>query len=297
MDKKIFSTLLALSNIIKDSTTNNVDFIRYKYQEDNSNFDETFETALKLQLIQQVEGYVTLQNQQNSQEKVIKESLSRELLSNEDVQNFFRTFHLDSDSGKYVARLSESELILYSNIRKILVDIDLISIEDNYYVAQNLDFVNRKTYSIEQLTGDLRKKEQIGKDAELLVLEFEKAKIKKYSNLRNIIIEHTSQIDVSAGYDIKSFNEECAEIYYEPKYIEVKAVGKNDCFYWSRNEILVAKLLEEKYFLYLVRIDNNSVLSLENLQIINNPYKRIFMNDVWIKECESYKIVKGQLDE
>jgi hypothetical protein len=94
---------------------------------------------------------------------------------------------------------------------------------------------------------------------------------------------------VNAGYDIKSFEISSQETNYIPRYIEVKAVSIIDYqFYWSRNEFEKSEILRQNYYLYLLPVKDKNNFDIENLKIINDPYKNILNNkDRWIKTVES----------
>ena len=66
-------------------------------------------------------------------------------------------------------------------------------------------------------------------------------------------IEHTALRDVSAGYDIKSFDGKLGEDENPiQRYIEVKAVSSQDYgFNWTRNEIEKSEYYNQDYYLYL----------------------------------------------
>lgn len=184
-----------------------------------------------------------------------------------------------------------------STIRNMLISQGFFFIlrnvqETKFYVSPKYDTLvakycktQRKLLSLEQLKKQLENNEIAGEKAELFVLEYEK---KRLGNPKNSLVKRISEIDVSAGYDIVSFNSECSEI--PDRYIEVKAVSTSG-FYWSKNEYEVAKLFGEKYFIYLVslsHIDDEGYVP----EIIINPAVTIMNNGDWIVEPQSYHISK-----
>jgi len=109
-----------------------------------------------------------------------------------------------------------------------------------------------------------QKKEEIGRAAELRIIEYERERLCQLPDLAKNIV-HTADRDVTAGYDIKSFetrsNEDGNSI---SRFIEVKAVSLLDYrFYWTRNEIEKSKYYQDKYFLYLLPIAKKTNLILE----------------------------------
>ena len=99
-----------------------------------------------------------------------------------------------------------------------------------------------------------------------------------------------SLVDVGAGYDILSYENDLSKTY--DRFIEVKSFHGKEHFYWSINEKNTSELLGEKYFLYLVDLDEYK----ENPNnytpyIIQNPYKLIY-NGEWVIEPTNFYIYK-----
>lgn len=135
------------------------------------------------------------------------------------------------------------------------------------------------TISLDEFKKSLAAKEELGTKAELFVIDYEKTK------LPNKNIEHISPIDVTAGYDIKSYTHVDAPIY--DKFIEVKCITERERFFWSKNEIEIAKLLGDNYYLYLVNSSFNS-----NPLEIKNPYKTVYLNNKlnYVEELISFDV-------
>ncbi|MGI6588950.1 MAG: DUF3883 domain-containing protein [Peptococcia bacterium] len=106
-----------------------------------------------------------------------------------------------------------------------------------------------KTMSPDELEKILKRQKEVGYIAEMLVIEYETEKLRKCGKgyLVNSI-DWVSQRDCTAGYDIRSFNENGDVIY-----IEVKGTS-GDCnqFEITKNELEKAKQLKETYFIYRV---------------------------------------------
>lgn len=98
--------------------------------------------------------------------------------------------------------------------------------------------------------ADYRRRKEIGEKGELYVLEMEKQWLKKH-NMTELVtrVQHTSQEDDGAGYDIES-----VELDGTPKYIEVKSTvsvpGKAN-FYLTENELKTARE-KDNYYIYVV---------------------------------------------
>ena len=134
----------------------------------------------------------------------------------------------------------------------------------DYTIAKQL--LNRplKKLTLKQFKKIQKQKELMGELAEDFVL---KSEIKKLKNF-NMYPKKISHVNVSAGYDIVSYDTNGKEIF-----IEVKGFQKNYSFHWSENEINVSKDLSDKYYIYCVRFENNSPF--EIYKRIQNPYKKI----------------------
>ena len=133
--------------------------------------------------------------------------------------------------------------------------------------------------SLDELEKRLFHEKELGLQAEEYVLDFERKRIAAWGLNKEPI--QVSLIDVSAGFDILSYDR-----YGNEKYIEVKSCDVNYKFYISRNEISIAKQYKEKYWLYLYNRFNNTI------DEIFNPYEEIFngKSENWIVETEKFKV-------
>ncbi len=122
---------------------------------------------------------------------------------------------------------------------------------------------------------------QLGHEAELAVLEWEKRRVGGDAAER---VRHIAAENPVACYDIQSLtmesDGEC------PRFIEVKAVSQGTHeFHWSAAEIEAAQILGDRYFLYLAPVLAARRFDLDNLQIIQNPFVTIYQNPaLWLKE-------------
>lgn len=120
-----------------------------------------------------------------------------------------------------------------------------------------------------ELKASLKAKEAAGERAEEYVLAVERSRLIGHKNIawvRRISIEN-----VSAGYDIRSY--ESLQSIICDRFIEVKGFSQGCDFYWSANEIEIAKKAGDKYFLCLVdlaKIDDEGYRP----QYIRDPYAK-----------------------
>lgn len=141
----------------------------------------------------------------------------------------------------------------------------------------------RKQLSLDQLKKQLEINELAGEKAEIFAFEFEKKRLGQplCEKVRRI-----SEIDVTAGYDIISFDSN--QSLNLDRFIEVKAIS-NASFFWSKNEYEIAKLKGSTYYLYLVdltRIDEKNY----SPQIVQNPAVNIMNTDEWFVESQTYYV-------
>lgn len=149
----------------------------------------------------------------------------------------------------------------------------------------------RRKMSLETLKKQLELQEIQGEAAEVFVVGYEK--IRLFSTGLAEKVKRISGIDVSAGYDIVSY-EEGTSVQYD-RYIEVKSFLGQHHFYWSKNEIEVATLYGDKYYLYLIDAEKSA----ENgyiPTIIRNPAKVVIESDGWLMQPTSYLVLPTGAD-
>ena len=174
----------------------------------------------------------------------------------------------------------------FTALRDVLINFNyLIKRQDTIFYLLNDDFRKellsylsppkaRKTKRTQKdIERDLENKKIAGEKAEKWVLNFEKRKFKnKISSDIHKLIQRISQENANAGYDIESIQSETSS--QVDKFIEVKSCSQK-IFYLTSNEIIVARDLGPKYFIYLVessKMDNPDYQPI----IIKNPAQKIF---------------------
>lgn len=116
---------------------------------------------------------------------------------------------------------------------------------------------------------------EIGSIAEEFVINYEKKRLCNCGrNDLSSSVVRISKVNVSAGYDILSFN--CDSLVLNPnRFIEVKGTSANEIgFLISKNELNKAKELQNNYWIYCVL--NAKQESLRKIKTIKNPYKAFF---------------------
>ena len=186
----------------------------------------------------------------------------------------------------------------YANVRQFLLDFDFLQPHPDRHIRKfiiNSSFrkifeinvlpeIRKRKVGIEELEKQLSIKQIHGEEAEIFVMEFEERRL-----LPDKQPERISLYSVNAGYDIVSFNDKSSA---DPdRFIEVKSYTGKPRFYWSRNEVDVAKVKKDSYFLYLVdrsRLKSDGYTPI----IIQNPYKNLIAKSSkkWSREIDGYRI-------
>ena len=176
-------------------------------------------------------------------------------------------------------------LLLELNVIRCLSDgsYEIISLIDR--AIEDYSRTKKKSTSEVELLENLEKQRELGAKGEEFVLNFEKKRI------TNPILQNTinriSIIDVSAGFDIVSYNNDGSTKF--DRFIEVKTYVGNPHFYWSKNEIEKARLMGDAYYIYLVnggKIDQPGYKP----QCISNPIKNIIQTTEWMKTSQSFLV-------
>lgn len=189
--------------------------------------------------------------------------------------------HYDDKRNQFYILSSDVEL-KYMGMMMLLLQLnEFHQIDNRYYLSEattNQIIKSSKSINIKELEKKLAKNRQLGEEAELFVLEYEKKKLKSADI--NKLPKRISEIDVSAGYDIASY---LFDNSVPNKFIEVKNCDSSLSFYISKNELDVAKDKAENYFLYLYNRITKEIIE------IQNPFNHLFKSDDWVYEIQELK--------
>ncbi|MCG2811769.1 MAG: DUF3883 domain-containing protein [Candidatus Aminicenantes bacterium] len=210
----------------------------------------------------------------------------------------------DADSGRYYVKESLIPLRFFG-IKNLLISIglferDFLLRSNNLLVSQisselfqifvvdslkEEQLTSKRKIALSELKIQLSRQEECGEKAEIFVLKFEQQRLQGHPSVSSI--RRVSEDHANAGFDIESFNDK--KSVFVDRYIEVKSFSVNVAFYWSRHEIQIAKELMDKYFLYLVDRDK-FLLTGYVPRMFQNPYQKIFENEFWKKEPETWLV-------
>ena len=135
--------------------------------------------------------------------------------------------------------------------------------------------------SLEELLKLQEKQRQLGELAERFVINYEQQRISSTDKVYWI-----SPIDTGRGFDILSYDD---KNFVNERFIEVKSYSneRKAGFFWSENEMRIAKENSEVYYLYLV---DRSKMNIEGYEpeIIKNPYSFFFEENNWHRSCSNW---------
>ncbi|MDB5163982.1 MAG: hypothetical protein JWS12_600 [Candidatus Saccharibacteria bacterium] len=276
-----------------------VEFIRNRYEKYAKNFDEALEFLVALKLVRQKDNSVIVSRRlrkiehPTTLEQVIKDALIRSHTFT-DVHQLILKFQPEGIG--FVYSPSRSERFAESHIRNLLISLGIVRYErdadvyildsHDYEVVFSLAGSSHKKLSLKALHAIQTRNEKIGGMAEEIVLGFEKERLIDHPDLANRIA-YTAELDVTAGYDIESFE---ASTDITKRFIEVKAVSPYDFgFEWSIGEVRAAKYLQKQYFLYLLPVING-IPSIKDAVVIQNPAEKLADRKKWDMRVSGYSV-------
>ncbi len=229
--------------------------------------------------------------------------LFKTLSQTEEGRHFFNENNLkfNGELNQYYVQSHMISFELYP-IRNLLLRMSFLqpdsNIKDHLFVAPAFTGFFKETiadslvfklpkhrFTLEQLKSSLLRRDEVGQDGEMAVIQYEQGRLKGHLQLSQI--RQISEEYVNAGYDIVSFDN--IDSFINDRFIEVKTYTHEIAFYWSKQEVEVARRLQNKYWLYLVDSKRMNIAGYVP-KMIQDPYRKIFENEEWKKETEKWKI-------
>ena len=200
----------------------------------------------------------------------------------------------DSQSDKYILPRGNIKY-RFASYRNLLLTLGILSKrEDGNYIIENhlsdiVKITNKDRAKLTEaaLLKMLEEQRMQGESGEEFVLEYENKRLTHRSDKYKI--KRISVIDVSAGYDIISFND--LDSPNLDRFVEVKTFKGNPHFHWSANEIKTASVRSNHYYLYLVDYDKISLYGYDPI-IICDPISYFENNAEWSSAPESFIVNK-----
>jgi hypothetical protein len=231
------------------------------------------------------------------------EMIFKALKHDESFHQIFSATNISYDViYRYIQIENAAFRLRYANFRHLLVsfnflqphpdsDIRKLIINQRYrrlFDRELMPEIKKRKVGIEQLRQLLTQKQIYGQEGEEFALKYERKRLTTHKHSE--AIEIISEYDAGAGYDIVSF--ENVDSTSHDRFIEVKSFSGLPRFHWSRNEMDVARIKKNQYYLYLVdraQMTKEGYLPL----IIQNPHEKIFDNPAqWEKSIDAYLITQ-----
>jgi len=211
--------------------------------------------------------------------KIIRKIIEKkEFLENEFDKS---TVNIETKNGEpYFMMLTSTKKKMNQNVIELLKELGLLSYQKEKYeisskISDKVKKTNRKPMSEKELHELLTQQQKTGREAEDATIDSERKRLRDMGVEEVILkrISRRSEKNVSAGYDIDSFEGSKIGIKHD-RFIEVKGTtSSHPIFYWSENEREVAQKLGERYFIYIWT--NVGKVNQKLSSIIKNPYHEI----------------------
>lgn len=200
------------------------------------------------------------------------------------ARNLLLNFSPDYDRLTYALSLADDPLSsrlnaiahLLQRLGVIVEDNSVLCVTPNYVVAIRDLLSDRRARTEKELEQALLENRKIGAQAEEAVVEYERKRLRSLGHeLEAQSVRRISQLDVQAGYDIRSFDGDKRTLEHN-RFIEVKAsAGMELRFYWTANELRMAEKIGEKYWIYFVAgFKENRSAQIKPI-MIQNPARRL----------------------
>ncbi len=287
----------AIVDLVKSSSYKDIGNIRSIYEIDFPYFEENLNCLILIGIMIVQNNHLEILVEDYDFTDILVSKIADPKIQMGKLSSFISLF----DNIDFVLYPSEFERVMYYEERTFLVEFELVEIDKSAIVIINdylKKLVSTRRMTLVELDKLNERKKLLGHNAELFAFQFE---ISEASRFGSIIDQERIKIIsdewVNAGYDLIGFSKDAAKIGKHIEiFIEVKAVHlASPRFFWSTNEIEVAKTYKSRYFLYLVDVDGLSKNRYDSIVIIQDPFVALFNNESkWEWECDSLVFKKGE---
>ena len=163
-------------------------------------------------------------------------------------------------------------------VLKVIAETEaLLRVVPEYVASVKLLRADNRGITQDELEEALQADRKLGALAEEAVVEYERNRLLQLGcQVQADLVTRISQLDASAGYDIKSFDGDKSEVEHT-RFIEVKASNNPEVrFFWSANELNVAREKGDRYWIYFIGDFRQSRREQIIPVMIQNPAKRLF---------------------
>lgn len=249
-----------------------------------------------------------------AQKQLITERIIFRGAWNNHARELFDHFSLNQESAVYELPIVDSSLpqnlnatIHFFKFLGILQEEEfVIQVVRRYAELVYLLTADSKAITEQQLEKILMENRKIGAQAENAVVEFERKRLDKLGKpAQASMVKRISTLNAAAGYDVESFDGTSDDISPN-RFIEVKATtGDEIRFYWSNNEMNVAKKKKEVYWIYMLkafredRPQDSLPIMIQNPEqnLKKSSYLTLEAHTFLIKEIAEAELSEHSLDE
>ena len=274
--------VLAMLSVFRECDYTRTEHIRKQYSQHASCFRQTLAFMVCLRAVAERGGHLHPASMLRAKDEAAAGSwLSQRLFSTRNryrtqIFRYLRQFRIVD--GELTYRPSSATRHRQSHVRNLLMEMRVVRYDKErgcYHIAPaHLDlYVDAQDGAAKRtpaaVAADQRDRHTIGAAAEDAVLSYER---KRVGNTYRDRVEHIALLNAAAGYDVRSVTLDESGIA-KPRYIEVKAVsGASLQFHWTRNEVRMAELLAQWYYLYLLPVERGGRFALDQLQVVQDPH-------------------------
>ena len=292
-----FAGVLALVDVMEKAKLRKEQQVRRTFCKNSQRFDAALAFLTRLGVVRKDGGGFLFGAQPPAGGKPARQAwiLSRLLRARNryrsEVFAYLRMYQFDG--GELVYRPPVQRRSRHSAVRNFLMEMGVLSHDPDaaryvfsrdYYslyarARDRNDGVSRESFAESAAARDA-----LGLSAEREVMSFERTRLGPTLADQ---VDHVGLRSVGAGYDIRSVTLVDGKGVV-PRYIEVKAVSSDSMrFYWTRNEMLVARLLQESYFLYLLPVSTDGGFDVSRLKMIPDPHRAVLgSHNEWVIETD-----------
>ncbi|MCY3674871.1 MAG: DUF3883 domain-containing protein [Paracoccaceae bacterium] len=304
MVRKAFSNLqyshvCSLLDLLDKIKLNKLSNIQRLFDENSQGFDEVVSFLTEINILVLGDSTLSLNLDFANKDKDFRraEIIQRVLGIKNKYRNeiFGYIGQFSFNQGKISYRPPDQKRSSESDVRNFLIDIGMVrlvqvrGIEEYVllpeYVSLYVSARNNTNFtSPELLENKIEAQNELGFAAEEKIVEHERDRV---GQIHAHKVDHISKRNCAAGYDILSLTIE-KDSTIVPRFIEVKAVPtKSFQFFWSKNEVEIARKLKDWYFLYLLPVGNEGKFEINNLMMISNPCDNLLKsNSNWVIESD-----------
>lgn len=270
--------------------------------------NKILEICLKLKILESINDVILINGSglelynlikiDNEGKKILDDSLESQkyylikLLKNSAIWNdekiikIFKEAEIDWTKIELRNKIDVDKIITLSDsIRELILELNLIKFENNSFFINNeiSDIISKlrsgNPVTEQEFEETEEVKKMVGKTAEKECVKFEKNRLEKIGEewlVKGII--RISQFDERLGYDVVSYTGNNKDLNYD-KFIEVKGTkGSKPIFFWSENEIKVAKEKGDNYYIQLwCKVGSEDIFLFKE---IKNPHEKFFKNEL-----------------